>query len=361
MLALSLGRDVSPAGDRLCRRALSARPDLSARPAEPEKLEAGTRAPVALGTGSPAARGLCLDKPAEAKSKQALWAAEHSRVGRHAPVVPQQGVAWGGGAVPRPPSPSAALTWPASPRSRCAGVRVCGEPPLSRLRVQEGCPSAAFSGAGARGDVSGCRQRRDSRRGCRSGGRAVLAGAVVPAAVPGEGDHSQGYGPAQSPAPLRAFGCKKQQGRGDAAGLGTPAGLRATGMVSLLWSVRVPRGRCLSRGQCVSPVVGARAGATPSIQPGLSLGTGGVGLGLSVGLSPPSSCLLLAREAVGRREATPGGWGVMWGGCPPARGWLQALREPGGEPQGVPAPRGSWGGPAGCRQVPHHLAGGEEE
>lgn len=78
LLALSLGPSL------ICQLSQTSVPSVLA---EPEKLAAATRVPVASGTGSLVARGLYLNKPAEAKSKQALSAAKCSPVGQHVPVL----------------------------------------------------------------------------------------------------------------------------------------------------------------------------------------------------------------------------------------------------------------------------------
>lgn len=108
-LALSLGPSLT------CQLGQTSAPSVLA---EPEKLAAATRVPVALGTGSLVARGLCLNKPAEAKSKQTLSAAKCSPVGQHVPCccgrddggARLRGRDCAGSSVPK-----SNVTWPASP------------------------------------------------------------------------------------------------------------------------------------------------------------------------------------------------------------------------------------------------------
>ena len=185
------------------------------------------------------------------------------------------------------------------------------------------------------------------------------------------------------------------------------------------WQGSVPSAWCPSRSRCVSPAVGVchpwsvcAVGAVPGLgyppgqpqasspafavllwplvveavtaqlTPGaVSLGTGEWSWGIRVSQPP----LLLPAagqehcpcpgEAAGQREVRPRGpgYGVGQHACLPAclpacLGLAPALEsqeqfaEPGGVPQTVPAHSRSAGRAgrlqAGCRQVPHHLAGG---
>lgn len=158
--------------------------------------EVGCQSQVVSGTGSLVARGLCLDKPPEAKSKQALSATKCSPVGQHVPVLLQEGGA-GCVAVPCPPSPGALQCgWclPAASLPGSARVGICGEPRSAASARGRGLRLLHFQGQEHGSDVSGCRQRRGSRGGCWSRGRAALAGAAVPVAASREGGSLPGYG-----------------------------------------------------------------------------------------------------------------------------------------------------------------------
>lgn len=86
------------------------------------------------------------------------------------------------------------MTWPTAPCSQWARVTVCREARSAASACGRGLRLLHFRGQEHGSDVSGCRQPQSSCGACQSGGRAVLAGAVVPAAAPREGDHSWGYG-----------------------------------------------------------------------------------------------------------------------------------------------------------------------
>lgn len=82
--------------------------------------------------------------------------------------------------------------------------------------------------------MSSCRQWRGSLGGCRSGGRAALAGATVPAAG-SRRDVAAGVRPCLQPSsPLPAAACKKQEA-GGCSWVGEPS-----------------RAHCMFRRQCVS-------------------------------------------------------------------------------------------------------------
>ena len=205
--------------------------------------------------------------------------------------------------------------------------------------------------------MSGCRQRQGSRGGCRSGGRAVVAGAAVPAAVPGQGACSGGPAVPEAWLPSACFRLREAAGQGGAAGsesCGVGSAVGASGCSSARAGALTRATSSARRGGgCVTVAGGRRRGAHPLHPAGRVLGSRGSGAAAFGCLSPPCSCLMPG-GAAGQKEARP--WGAAWGRTP-AWGWLQRFGARSSFWSQEEAPDGA-SSQRKRQQVPHPLAGG---